>query len=445
MTIPKLHIPALVLLAAGCVAGDTTEGRQIETDSAGVRIITSTAPVWGDSARWKVSEQPEIEIGAVDGAAPEYLFSNAHSAMQLSDGRIAVADMGSSEVRYYDAEGRFLRRTGRKGQGPGEWVQLYQMRRGGGDSIQVVSPPNTHSIISPAGEYVRRFSLDPVRDRPNIWALGRLASGPMLAFSLAAAGDRVAVSRETARGEEALLGRDTTTRPDGFYREQYMHFLYTPEGDIIDSIGILPGRQEFRGRGQGALLTRGHYAMRGDSLFFGPGDRPEIRVYALWRADSTAAAQNATRAETSGARAGMSLQRIMRRESADSGTITPEIMEAHRARERVVLTRAFRDAPGFSVEGAIAAIRFPDRLPAQARIMVDGTGAIWMQEYVLPGMEDSVTTWTVFDERDRWLGRLRLPARLQVTDIGADYVLGIWRNEEDVQFIRKYRLDRGRR
>jgi hypothetical protein len=443
MVIPKRLLSALAVLAAACAPADGGEGRQIETDSAGVRIITSIAPVWGDSARWRVSGKPEVEIGAVAGTAPEYLFSSAHSAMRLSDGRIAVADMGSAEVRYYDSQGRFLRRTGRRGQGPGEWAQLYSMRRGGGDSIQVVSPPNRHSIISPAGEFVRRFSLDPVRDRPNIWAIGRLASGPMLAFSLAAAGDRVAVPREAARGEEARLERDTATRPDGFYREQYMHFLYTPEGDLIDSIGILPGGQEFGGSGQGAFLARGHYAMRGDSMYFGPGDQPEVRVYALWRTDSAAAARIATLAEMSDARAGMTLQRIIRRQSADSSLVTPGIIEAYRARERVVLTRAFRDAPGFSVERAIAEIRFPDRLPAQARILVDAAGAVWMQEYVVPGMEDSVTTWTVFDERDRWLGRMQLPARLQVTDIGTDYVFGIWRNDEDVQFIRKYGLDRG--
>jgi hypothetical protein len=37
---------------------------------------------------------------------------------------------------------------------------------------------------------------------------------------------------------------------------------------------------------------------------------------------------------------------------------------------------------------------------------------------------------------------MELPARLQVSDIGSDYVLGIWRNEDDVQFIRRYRLER---
>ena len=425
-----------MLLAAACESGSGVGGRHTETDSAGVRITTSTAPVWGDSARWRISAMPVLEIGAVDGAAPEYLLSGAHNAMQLSDGRIAVGDMGSAELRYYDAEGRFLERTGRKGQGPGEWSQLYSMRRGGGDSIHVIAPVNTHSVFSPAGDYVRRFSLEPVRNRPNIWAIGRLTSGDMLAYSLAPAGDRVMVPREAARGEEATLGRDTTTRPDGFYREHYMHFLYTPEGRVIDSIGLLPGRGEFGGGANAAFLPRGHYAMRGDSLFFGPGDQPEIRVYEIRRTDSAAAPD--------GVRARMTLRRIVRRMSTDSGRVTPAMIDAYNERRRAELTQAFRNMPGFSIEAAVAETRFPSRLPAHGRVLVDATGAIWMQEYGLPGAEAAPTRWTVFDEGGRWLGSIELPARFVVSDIGTDYVLGIWRNDEDVQFIRKYRLDRDR-
>jgi hypothetical protein len=436
-------LSAVLLLVTACDRGVAPGGRHTVVDSAGIRITSSTVPVWGDSAWWRVSPAPELEIGAADAGPPEYLFSNAHSAMRLSDGRIAVGDMGSAELRYYDAQGRFLMRRGREGQGPGEWDQLYQMRRGGGDSIQIIAPVNTHSIFSPAGEYIRRFSLDPVTNRPNIWALGRLSSGAMLAFSLAAAGDRVVVSRESARGEEGTLGRDTTTRPTGFYREQYMHFLYTAEGRVIDSIGILPGRGAYGGVGQGALLTRGYYALQGDSLFFGPGDAPEIRVYELWVADGATNGLAVGTPESSRPRAGMTLRRIVRRVSSDSGLVTPEIMEAYKSQERATMTRRFRNAaPGFNVERNIAMIRFPPRLPAHGRIIADPTGALWMQDYVLPGAEDSATRWTVFDADGRWLGRMELPARLQVSDIGSDYVLGIWRNEDDVQFIRRYRLER---
>ena len=146
------------------------------------------------------------------------------------------------------------------------------------------------------------------------------------------------------------MGRDTTTRPDGFYRDQYMHFLYTPEGHVIDSIGLLPGRGQFGGTGNGVFLSRGYYAIRGDSVFFGPGDTPEIRVYEIWRADTATGGLEVGTSETHRARAGMTLRRIMRRASTDSGLVTAEIIDAYKAQERKRLVEQFRNRPpGFSV------------------------------------------------------------------------------------------------
>jgi hypothetical protein len=42
-----------------------------------------------------------------------------------------------------------------------------------------------------------------------------------------------------------------------------------------------------------------------------------------------------------------------------------------------------------------------------------------------------------------WLGEVALPSTLGVTEIGEDYVLGTWRDEMDVEYVRMYSLDRG--
>jgi hypothetical protein len=430
----------LCLILAGC-GGGNTERHVIESDSAGVRIVLSTAAAWGDSARWRVSAEPILDIGKVEGAS-EYLFSDAHSPTRLSDGRIAVGDVGSSELRYYDAKGNFLMRRGRKGQGPGEWHQLYLMRRGGEDSIHVIAPVSQHSVISPAGEYVRRFALDPVPNRPNIWSIGRLSNGTMLAYSLAPAGDRVIV--ENARGEESTLGRDTTTRPAGFYREQYMHFLYDMEGHLIDSVGLLPGRMAHGSGAQAPFLAGGVYAVRDDTLYFGLGDADEIRVYAF-SVDALAAGRPrvVVKPNEAGApRASMALRRIIRRSLDSTRVVTPEITAAYKENRRAALTRAFRNAPEVNIELTLETTPIPDLIPAQARLLVDGTGHLWAQEYVLPGKGDDPTRWSVYERSGRWLGKLAMPSRFRISEIGPDYVLGIWRDPEDVQHVRMYALDR---
>jgi hypothetical protein len=431
-----------LLALSGC-SGGNTGGHHVESDSAGVAIITSTAPAWGDSAKWSVSLDPVLDIGKLDGA-PEYLFSSAHSPTRLSDGRIAVGDMGSSELRYYDARGNFLMRRGREGQGPGEWDQLYQMRRGGGDSIHVIEPPNEHSVFSPEGEYVRRFTLQPVVNRPNIWAVGRLANETMLAFSLARAGDRVA--NPNAKGEERTIGRDTSTRPTGFYREQYMHFLYDMQGRVIDSIGLLPGRMAHGSGAQAPFLARGLYAVRDDTLYFALGDTDEIRLYSTHVATEGGPTRQQLDVAGTEARHGpgasMRLQRIIRRAPDPELQITPDIIAAYNKARRAELARVFRNRPGFNVDAAVAETPFPDRMPAQSKILVDATGHIWTQEYVFPGKEDAPSRWSVYDRRGRWLGKLELPARFTVSEIGEDYVLGVWRDPEDVQHVRMYGLRR---
>ena len=48
--------------------------------------------------------------------------------------------------------------------------------------------------------------------------------------------------------------------------------------------------------------------------------------------------------------------------------------------------------------------------------------------------------WDVFSPAGVWLGRVELPASFTPLEIGADYVAGLWRDADDVEFVRFYRL-----
>jgi hypothetical protein len=48
--------------------------------------------------------------------------------------------------------------------------------------------------------------------------------------------------------------------------------------------------------------------------------------------------------------------------------------------------------------------------------------------------------WTVFDREHRMLGTVTTPPRFIVSWIGEDLVLGIWRDEFDVEYVRGYEL-----
>jgi hypothetical protein len=71
--------------------------------------------------RWHFSEQPMMDVGVAEGDEL-YELDGAASSLRLADGRLLVANTGSSEIRVFDAQGRFLTRIGRKGSGPGEFT-----------------------------------------------------------------------------------------------------------------------------------------------------------------------------------------------------------------------------------------------------------------------------------------------------------------------------------
>jgi hypothetical protein len=54
-----------------------------------------------------------------------------------------------------------------------------------------------------------------------------------------------------------------------------------------------------------------------------------------------------------------------------------------------------------------------------------------------------VPRWSVFDSSGAYLGTIALPAGFELHQVGKDFVLGVTRNELDVQVVELYSLDRG--
>src|SRR5690606_29801945 len=105
--------------------------------------------------RWTLSAEPVVKIGVVEGD-PRYQLFDAVSSALLDDGRIAVLNAGSHELRFYGADGRFLAAVGRKGGGPGEFAAPGRLYRVGRDSLMIYDRGNTRfSIHTLDGTFVR--------------------------------------------------------------------------------------------------------------------------------------------------------------------------------------------------------------------------------------------------------------------------------------------------
>jgi hypothetical protein len=123
---PLLVALAALLTACGGGAGSSSA---VTRDSAGISIIEN--PELDDARRrFVVADKPAVVVGALEGSEEEH-FTRIAGILRLSTGEIAVAEMRPAEIRVFSAEGDFVRRIGRPGEGPGEFDQIAGLVAGG--------------------------------------------------------------------------------------------------------------------------------------------------------------------------------------------------------------------------------------------------------------------------------------------------------------------------
>ena len=131
-------------------------------DSAGAIIVDNAHPAPDSRLPWKVGTQPSLSIGAVDSGEADQLFG-VTDATRLPDGRIVIANAGSSELRVFNPDGSHSATWGRRGEGPGEFTtgSPAAVARWPGDSI---AAPNRWggrlSIFDKDGNHGRDVHLE---------------------------------------------------------------------------------------------------------------------------------------------------------------------------------------------------------------------------------------------------------------------------------------------
>ncbi|MXW16683.1 MAG: hypothetical protein F4X60_09185 [Gemmatimonadetes bacterium] len=414
-------VATTILLAAACDPRPTPDViHTIHTDSAGIPIATAVTPLWSPGEGWTVDDEPLVEIGSVSGA-PEYQFAKAVAAVRLASGDIVVADYGASELRRYDAEGVFIWSAGREGEGPGEFESLDFVAAMPGDSlvtydwvlmrIQVFDPDGRlartlraelPSAIAPPGGSAPDRPVGVVDGRlivrfaemADVASTGivRWVNYRLVALDL---GDGSATSLIVVGGEEVDLAR----RDDGGLDDGRYVFFNLPEfGAAAGPVAVIDSE--------------------------------------AWRVRLVSPLDGA-------------IERIIRRE-VEPPEATDAVYEAHL--EGIVGMVAGAGAPAEQVDFVRRMWREYPRaatLPVLRSVHVDAGGNIWLAPYYIAGAEPP--PFEVFAPDGTWLGKVALPPGLErafiqyqapYMEIGDDYVLGVWRDELGVQYVRMYRLNR---
>lgn len=364
------------------------------TDSAGVEIVTSTGALWSDGSGWRVDTTPNLSIGTF-GGDPEYELFNVSGAVRFEDGTIGVVNTGSHEVRFYDAAGRYLRAIGREGEGPGEFRRPSRAFPLAGDSVAVWdSRLRRMSVFDGQGTFTRSFSL----------------GGGGQSYSVGAVSGRTLLAMTSIR-----FGRDA---PAGARRDSSLSVLFDLDGDSLSTLGRFPAVDRFiRATGTGmtvarALFGRSTYrAAYGESWFVATND-----AYVIDELDSEG-----------------TLVRSIRRAVAPV-----EVTSAMIDREIEVHLSSMDEQFQKMLAPLYAEMPKPRVLPSYGGLEVDPGGNLWVRHYGT--VANPVYARTVFDPSGRMLGDIEFPPGLSVYEIGEDYVLGRWRDDMDIEFVRLHSL-----
>jgi hypothetical protein len=344
-----------------------------------------------------VLRQPRLTIGATDGAEA-YLLFGARQAHRLSDGRIVLANLGTQQLRLYDAGGRHLRTIGRRGSGPGEFTGLQQLGVIRGDTIVAYDLFQARvSIFSPSGDLVRTYSVQPFANEVAPRAVGFTGSGEVVVH--------------TDFGRVFVPGE---------HRDSITFGVVGVSGTPGTTLGRYAGEEYFILASAGAAVRRPiafgrdtYASARGDHIVIGSSDSFRISVF-----DGS----GRPRRVQTGERPARPVQQ------AEVRALDEKWLEGVRAEMREGLRRETS--------------RFPHRAmyPAFAGLLVDAAGRIWVEEFESPTATER--RWTVYGSNGAVLRRVRGSAGMRVVDAGDDYVLVRHVDDYGVESIRLFDLPR---
>ncbi|MEP6834000.1 MAG: 6-bladed beta-propeller [Gemmatimonas sp.] len=328
-----------------------------------------------------VSAAPTLIIGGNE-ADESTTFGAIAGATRLPDGRILVGDRGEYNLRVFSADGKQLKRFGRKGSGPGEIIYLADLYRCGNVIIaEDIENGYRMSVFSLDLTYQRefRFAAPDVGGPPY-----KSSCNPSQKFLQYGWEDRKQMKAGAFRTNVPFWYAAASPQPGLKFGEFPGSERW---GNIND--GRLTGTRPLP-FGKEAVVAIG--AQRG---YIGTGETYEIMVFDL---------------------AGKRVGTI--RDASQPALVTPADIKAEVELQTANKTEETRTR----VAASYAAMKLPTTMPAYSAFRVDAMDLLWVRDY--PRASSKTVRWSVFTSEGTLVGRVMLPSTLDVSEIGRDYVLG---------------------
>lgn len=400
------RVAGILAGCALCMACDRIDSAPatVVRDSMGVMLVESTRASWSEGGvAWRIDSVPRLRVGVQEGPE-EYQFFGLRDAVVLETGTIIVANDGSSELRWFDSTGAFLKAVGRRGEGPGEFGEFSTLemcldaermlvRDNGNDRV---------NVFAITGQYESTFRLQPAGGGRPVGIAGCIGAGKLLGVSYPSGG--------VLRGE-----------PGDVLETEMDYVAVGNAGTAVSTIAKVRGRPRFVNEVEGAI----HYPyipLTPEPLLVASPEGAFVSV----RGGAAAVEKRTHDGEVVAifrwsAPARQPVKRVWDeyvRESLDA--ITNEVQRKRYA--RLYLQH----------------LPLPDSTPAFQSLELDTEGNLWAQRYRLPG--GTRRHWDIINPDGVWLGTVTMPEALEVIRIGADYVIGRERDELGVERLVIYEV-----
>ena len=379
-----------------------------------------------------MTAEPHVILGVRDFPL-EQQFHSLGEATRLSDGTIVVLDLGDDELRAFNPAGDLLWRAGGAGDGPGEMRSYPDTRlvltKLAGDTLQVQNGLDRIRYSS-SGEVFEHQTVNFARLRQ----LGdyTLYYCPFDTYFL--------------RNEIVVCHSEHPSPPPDSWTNQPLVMRTDWDLDAVDTLGVFLAWHYWLERSSGGLAFRSPLGPQG--VFHVDGGRAPKLLYAR---------NDAYRIEMWDLVTG-SLSMVVERQVPRRSRTDVEVEYLAQTGD-VGLMRDYIDIDVNPDDPHWAAI---DSVSIADSLFLDELGFIWVRRGPSPldgehatlrqvtgpdGLQHTIPARSglhdVFRQDGVYLGEVRLPADLHITEIGPDYILGVVRDELDIPYVRLYGLDRG--
>ena len=388
-------------------AGGTPSPGAITTiDSAGVEIVRISDV--------HMLDLPEVELRLIHSTAtiPDLFFERVAGAVFLPDSSLVIADARLFELTFLEPDGTVRARSGREGEGPGEYTDIQRIG---------VGPDGVPFVFD-----WRQRRLTFLDSQGAVTGLIRLEQG---------AGLGAAVPLSRLESGEVLAALETRpTLPPGLQRGPVFLVLADDAGEIVDTLGQWAGKERHVSGDQEVWNPVGYsptalFTGRGEHALVGTNDSLNLTLYR--------GSDPLTRI-----RGGYTPRRVTAGEKDEwtenfLGIFPEEVQPDWRRRLEQSTVR--------------------DTYPAFGAISVDADGRIWIGDY--PKLADEMRRWTILEADGTPVGALSLPVLRpiwpeetvavttqphEVLDVAHGRIAVLRRDELDVQFVEVYDVvDRG--